>query len=87
MRSRWGRQSEPGLTICGRRYLLLGRLQAAPKGDTFLAASEDFSNTYVVKTARRGVGENIAGIDCRARLKNESTATAESWRAPPLAMI
>jgi hypothetical protein len=66
---------EPGvqrsLTICGRRYLLLGRLQSAPKGDTFLAASEDFANTYVVKTARRGVGESIAGMDCRARLKNE----------------
>jgi hypothetical protein len=60
------------LKLCGRRYLLLGRLQSAPKGDTFLAASEDFSNTYVVKTARRGVGENIAGVDCRARLKNES---------------
>jgi hypothetical protein len=26
----------------------------------------------VVKIARRGVGENIAGVDCRARLKNES---------------
>jgi hypothetical protein len=67
---------EPGvqreLTVCARRYLLLGTLQSAPKGDTFLAASEDFASTYVVKTARRGVGESIAGVDCRARLKNES---------------
>jgi hypothetical protein len=60
------------LTVCGRRYLLVGRLQSAPKGDTFLGASEDFANTCVVKIARRGVGENIAGVDCRARLKNES---------------
>ena len=60
------------LTVCGRRYLLLGTLQTAPKGDTFLAASEDFANTYVVKTVRCGVAENAAGIDCRARLKNES---------------
>jgi len=63
---------ERELTICDRRYLLLGRLQSAPKGDTFLAASEDFAKTYVVKIARRGVAENAAGVDCRARLKNES---------------
>src|ERR1700729_1999655 len=31
---------ERELTVCGRRYLLLGRLQSAPKGDTFLAAGE-----------------------------------------------
>jgi hypothetical protein len=41
------------LKLYGRRYLLLGRLQSAPKGDTFLAASEDFAKTYVVKIARR----------------------------------
>ena len=51
---------------------MLGRLQSAPKGDTFLAAGEDFAKTYMVKSARRGVGENAAGVDCRERLQNES---------------
>ena len=77
-----------GLTVCGRRYLLLGRLQSAPRGDTFLAASEDFANTYVIKTARRGVGENAAGIDCRARLKNETRflqfLAARNFKCPRL---
>jgi hypothetical protein len=60
------------LTLCGRRYLLLGRLQTAPKGDTFLATNTYFAATYVVKIARRGVGENASGLDYRARLKRES---------------
>src|SRR3984885_2964965 len=78
----------PDLKLCGRRYLLLGRLQSAPKGDTFLAAREDFANTYVVKTARRGVGENTAGVDCRARLKNETRflefLAARNFKCPRL---
>jgi aminoglycoside phosphotransferase len=76
------------LTVCGRRYLLLGRLQSAPKGDTFLAASEDFANTYVVKIARRGVAENAADMDCRARLKDESrfvaVLAARDFKSPRL---
>jgi len=60
------------LTVCGTRYLSLGRLQSAPKGDTFLATDTDFAATYVVKIARRGVGENATGLDCRARVKRES---------------
>lgn len=59
------------LTLCGKRYLLLGRLHSAPKGDTFLATDTDFAATYVAKIARRGVGENATGLDCRARLKRE----------------
>lgn len=60
------------LTLCGRRYLLLVRLQSAPKGDTFLATDTDFAATYILKIARRGVGENATGLDCRARLKREN---------------
>jgi hypothetical protein len=60
------------LTLCGGRYLLLVRLQSAPKGDTFLATDTDFAATYILKIARRGVGENATGLDCRARLKREN---------------
>jgi predicted Ser/Thr protein kinase len=59
------------LALCGKRYLLLGRLQSAAKGGTFLTTDTDFAATYVVKIARRGVGENATGLDCRARLKRE----------------
>jgi len=67
---------------------LLGRLQSAPKGDTFLAADKDFAATYVIKTARRGVGENAAGVDCRVRLKRESRflgfLAAQGFKSPGL---
>lgn len=76
------------LTLYGKRYLLLGKLQSAPKGDTLLATDEDFADTYVVKIARRGVGENAVGIDCRARLKNESRflefLAARNFKSPRL---
>jgi len=66
-------QGEPNeLIVSGARYLLLGKLQSAPKGNSFLAADDDFAATYVVKIARRGVGEDHTGADSCARLQSES---------------
>ena len=76
------------LSLCDRRYLLLGTLQSAPKRETFLATGEDFAKTYVIKSVRRGIGEDAAGIDCRGRLRNESGflefLAARGFRSPRL---
>jgi hypothetical protein len=76
------------LKLCGRRYLLLGTLQSAPKGETFLATGEDFAKTCVIKSVRRGVGEDAAGADYRNRLQNESRflkfLAARGFRSPKL---
>jgi len=86
-------QKEPQreLNLCGHRYLLLGRMQSAPKGDTFLATDADFAGTYVVKVARRGVGENGTGVDGRARLKRESRflnfLAARGFKSPRLRAV
>jgi Lanthionine synthetase C-like protein/Protein kinase domain len=76
------------LKLCSRRFLLLGTLQSAPKGDTSIATDEDFASTYVVKTARRGIGEDAAGTDCRARLQNEiwflKFLAARGFKSPKL---
>ena len=59
------------LTVCGRRYAVLGTLQTAAKGQTFLTADAEM-HTRVVKVARRGVGEEAAGGDWCARLRREA---------------
>ncbi len=78
-------QAQQELTICGRRYFLLETIRSAPKGMTFLAADEDLQ-TYVVKVARRGVGEDATGQDSCERLKREAWlltfVTGKGLRSP-----
>jgi hypothetical protein len=59
------------LVIAGESYIVFAPIHDSPRGATYIAMDARYC-TWVIKTANRGVSEDLTGVDSRGRLQREN---------------